>query len=69
MLHTVPAAITRRFELAGFRINGRAMDMARIDFACLTGTVEHWDVVNLDRGPHNFHVHDVQGDSAAARLA
>ncbi|TDE34404.1 copper oxidase [Nonomuraea mesophila] len=50
----------RRFELSGYTINGRAMDMKRIDFAVAQGSTEVWEVTAIDDAPHNFHVHDVQ---------
>ncbi|MGJ9413198.1 multicopper oxidase family protein [Aeromicrobium sp. CF4.19] len=51
---------TRDFRLAGVTINGRVMDMSRIDHAVEVGTVERWRVHNADGQGHNFHVHDVQ---------
>ena len=53
-------ARTRSFELSGRRINGKQMDMARVDETVELGTTEVWDVRNLDGEYHNFHVHDVQ---------
>ncbi|MDT0203658.1 multicopper oxidase domain-containing protein [Nocardioides sp. AE5] len=53
-------ATTRQFDLSGTRINGREMDMARIDHAVELDTTELWRVRNRDGNPHNFHVHDVQ---------
>jgi blue copper oxidase len=58
-----PGAVvnTRRFQLEGSRrINGREMDMARIDQAVTVGTTEIWEVANQSGNPHNFHVHDVR---------
>lgn len=54
------APVTRTFELAGFSINGRRMDMNRIDFGVVRNTTEVWEIVTIDNKPHNFHVHDVQ---------
>lgn len=51
---------TRSFELAGFAVNGRSMDMSRIDATVEVGDTEIWSVTNLDGATHNFHVHDVQ---------
>lgn len=51
---------TRSFELSGYSINGRAMDMDRIDEVVTVGDTELWEVTNVDGGSHNFHVHDVQ---------
>jgi blue copper oxidase len=55
------AVRTRRFVLDDFTsINGRSMDMGRIDAAVTLGTTEFWEVRNASGTPHNFHVHDVQ---------
>lgn len=51
---------TRTLELLGNAINGRKMDMNRIDFGVTQDTVEAWRVRNGGDGPHNFHVHGVQ---------
>lgn len=50
----------RRFELSGSRINGKKMDMERIDEVVEVDTAEVWEVENTDGEFHNFHVHDVQ---------
>lgn len=50
----------RTFDLEFAGINGRPMDMNRIDFAVTRGTAETWTVRNGDGMPHNFHVHDVR---------
>jgi blue copper oxidase len=55
------ASRTRRFELSGStRINGRRMDMSRIDEAVTVGSTELWEVHNAAGTPHSFHVHDVR---------
>jgi blue copper oxidase len=52
---------TRRFELGGSsRINGRRMDMSRIDEVVPAGSTEIWEVSNHGNTPHNFHVHDIR---------
>jgi FtsP/CotA-like multicopper oxidase with cupredoxin domain len=51
---------TRAFELSGSSINGRSMDLGRIDHTSTIGEAEIWRVTNADGGSHNFHVHDVQ---------
>ncbi|MFD7263299.1 multicopper oxidase family protein [Streptomyces sp. NPDC059874] len=69
----VPAALTRLtlptgqdsarsrfFDLNLSGINGRKMDMARVDETVTRGTAETWTLRNEDGMPHNFHVHDVQ---------
>ncbi|NUS42681.1 MAG: multicopper oxidase domain-containing protein [Mycobacteriaceae bacterium] len=50
----------RDFDLAMATINGRGMDMSRVDHTIVRGTTELWTVRNQDGMPHNFHVHDVQ---------
>ncbi|MFG3252228.1 multicopper oxidase family protein [Streptomyces sp. NPDC048172] len=49
----------RRFTLRMGQINGKEMDMKRVDATVTRGTEEVWSVRNEDM-PHNFHVHDVQ---------
>ncbi|MGH3655280.1 MAG: multicopper oxidase family protein [Micromonosporaceae bacterium] len=53
-----PDAPRRAFDLGDFTINGRTMDMDRIDFAATSGTAEVWRVRNTQGIPHNFHVHN-----------
>ncbi len=43
-----------------FTINGKTMDMDRIDEVVRVGTDEIWEVINRSPMPHPFHVHDVQ---------
>ena len=51
----------RRFELSGQgSINGRSMDMERIDEVVRVGTTEVWEVRNRSGTPHSFHPHDVR---------
>ena len=55
------AARTRRFELSGnTRINGKRMDLGRIDEVATVGATEIWEVRNAAGTPHSFHVHDVR---------
>jgi blue copper oxidase len=55
------AVRTRHFELDDFTaINGRSMDMGRIDQVVTADTSEIWEVTNHSGNPHNFHVHGVQ---------
>jgi FtsP/CotA-like multicopper oxidase with cupredoxin domain len=70
------AVATRTWRLSGTQINGRRMDMERIDAAVTVDTTEVWTVRNTDGMTHNFHVHDVQfqvleidGDPPPPRLA
>ena len=52
---------TRRFRLSGSSsINGRKMDMGRIDETIPLGATETWEATNPGGTPHNFHVHDVR---------
>ncbi|GAA1199350.1 multicopper oxidase domain-containing protein [Kitasatospora gansuensis] len=50
----------RSFDLRMSGINGRKMDMSRVDETVTRGTTETWTLRNEDGMPHNFHVHDVQ---------
>jgi FtsP/CotA-like multicopper oxidase with cupredoxin domain len=50
---------TRELRLSGTSINGRDMDMVRIDQAVRAGTTELWRVRNADGNPHNIHLHGV----------
>jgi FtsP/CotA-like multicopper oxidase with cupredoxin domain len=55
------ATRVRRFELSGQgSIDGRSMDMTRIDEVVDVGTTEVWEVSNASGTPHNFHPHDVR---------
>jgi FtsP/CotA-like multicopper oxidase with cupredoxin domain len=57
----VARARVRRFELSGSSsINGRELDMARIDQTVPVDTPEVWEVENRAGIPHNFHVHDTR---------
>ncbi|MCM3657082.1 multicopper oxidase domain-containing protein [Agromyces mediolanus] len=54
-------AADRRFVLDdSFEINGRAMELGRIDETVTVDTLERWTIVNDTALPHSFHVHDVQ---------
>lgn len=50
----------RHFDLKLSGINGRDMEMSRVDETVTRGTTEVWTVRNGNGMPHNFHVHDVQ---------
>ncbi|WP_149825878.1 multicopper oxidase family protein [Streptomyces tailanensis] len=50
----------RYFDLKRSGINGRDMEMGRVDETVTRGTTEVWTVRNGNGMPHNFHVHDVQ---------
>lgn len=53
-------APVQRFTLDGHQINGKRMDMNRIDTTVLVGETSVWEVSNEMDMPHNFHIHDVQ---------
>ncbi|GAA4693773.1 multicopper oxidase domain-containing protein [Phytohabitans rumicis] len=60
-LDPASAATTREFTLAGRKINGRGMDMGRIDAVVTRDTTEIWEITKRGDGTaHSFHVHDVQ---------
>jgi len=59
-LEPAAAATTRDFRLAGRQINGKKMNMHRIDEVVTKDTSEVWEVTNHHTQPHSFHVHDVQ---------
>lgn len=54
------AVRARYFDLKMSGINGRKMEMGRVDETVTRGTTEVWTVHNGNGMPHNFHVHDVQ---------
>jgi len=54
------ASVTRTFTLEGFEINGKHMEMGRIDETVVVDTLERWVVTNTQGMPHSFHVHDTQ---------
>lgn len=52
---------TRSFELNGkSRINGKKMDMTRVDEVVVAGTTEIWELSNpSEETYHNFHAHGI----------
>jgi FtsP/CotA-like multicopper oxidase with cupredoxin domain len=54
------AVRTRAFRLNGTSINGRKMDLGRVDETVTRDTTELWELSNADGQVHNFHVHDTQ---------
>ena len=63
---TAPAGRIRRIKLDGTtRIDGRRMDMGRVDHLVRVDTPEIWEVENTSGAPHNFHVHGTQFDVVA----
>ncbi len=59
-LHEGEASVSRSFELEGRDINGKEMDMNRIDEVAYVGDTEVWEVRSTQPIPHSFHIHDVQ---------
>jgi blue copper oxidase len=53
------ADTTRTFRVSSSTINGRSMDMGRIDAHIRPGATEIWEVEGI-AVPHNFHVHGVR---------
>ena len=43
-----------------FRINGKSMDIRRIDFQVKANSTEIWEISNASPMAHPFHVHNVQ---------
>ena len=63
------AVKTRPFELEegfslnfeiDFKINGKTMDINRIDETIKLDDIEIWEVINDADMPHPFHIHDIQ---------
>jgi FtsP/CotA-like multicopper oxidase with cupredoxin domain len=60
-LDQADAVTTRRLDLDDdSAINGRPMDMGRIDHTVTLDTTELWEVTNRSGNLHTFHVHGVQ---------
>jgi bilirubin oxidase len=56
-LDTAQAIATRLVVLTQGLINGKAMDMNRVDFHGRLGTTEIWEIENLVGMDHPFHLH------------
>ncbi|MFF2847549.1 multicopper oxidase family protein [Streptomyces sp. NPDC058001] len=73
---TVPdRATTRKFKLVGTQINGKPMDMNRVDEVVPAGTTEIWEIERGDGQVHAFHIHgatfnvlDVNGEEPPAYM-
>ena len=59
-LDTARATATRVMALTQHMINGRHMDMARVDVTAKLGATEIWEVENLVGMDHPFHLHGFQ---------
>ncbi|HEX6644779.1 MAG TPA: multicopper oxidase family protein [Gemmatimonadales bacterium] len=60
VLDTLDATATRIMVLTQGMINGRIMDMARVDVEAKLGATEIWQVENLVGMDHPFHLHGFQ---------
>jgi FtsP/CotA-like multicopper oxidase with cupredoxin domain len=56
-LDTAHATVTRVMALTQGFINGRTMDLARVDQTASLGTTEIWQIENLVGMDHPFHLH------------
>jgi len=56
-LDTLHATATRLMVLTQHLINGRSMDLARVDVRAPLGATEIWEVENLVGMDHPFHLH------------
>jgi FtsP/CotA-like multicopper oxidase with cupredoxin domain len=56
-LDTAAASATRLVVLSQGLINGKTMDMNRIDFSGRLGTTEIWEIENVVGMDHPFHLH------------
>jgi FtsP/CotA-like multicopper oxidase with cupredoxin domain len=70
------ADATREFSLRGTAINGRDMDMGRVDEVVTVDSTEIWEVTNEQSRPHSFHPHlvhfavlDVDGQAPPPEMA
>jgi bilirubin oxidase len=59
-IDTTTIAATRTMVLTQHLINGKSMDMQRIDVSAKLGTTEIWQVENLVGMDHPFHLHGLQ---------
>lgn len=59
-LDTANATITRTVVLSQGMINGRTMDMSRVDMQASVGATEIWNVENVVGMDHPFHLHGFQ---------
>ncbi len=50
-------ATVRRFRMNGTQINGKAMEMARVDVVAPAEAVEVWEFTGSSDGMHSIHVH------------
>jgi len=50
----------RHFTLGNTTINGKSMDMSRIDTVISANATEMWTISNSSNRAHNFHIHGTQ---------
>lgn len=60
VLDTADASVTRVFTLSQGLINGKMMDMDRIDFTAKLDATEIWEIENIVGMDHPFHLHGFQ---------
>jgi len=56
-LDTAQARVTRLVVMSQGLINGKAMDMSRVDFTGRLGETEIWEIENVVGMDHPFHLH------------
>jgi FtsP/CotA-like multicopper oxidase with cupredoxin domain len=59
-LNPADATVTREIFFTKNRINGRTMDMGRVDQTAALGATEVWEIENLVDMDHPFHLHGFQ---------
>ncbi len=59
-LDTAAATVTRVIVLSQGLLNGRAMDMSRVDVSARLGATEIWQLENVVGMDHPFHLHGFQ---------
>ncbi len=60
VLDTADVSVTRVVTLSQGLINGKTMDMDRVDFAAKLGATEIWEIENIVGMDHPFHLHGFQ---------
>ena len=59
-LDTTKASVRRTITLSAGLINGKTMDMSRVDVTAKLGAMEIWEVENIVGMDHPFHLHGFQ---------
>jgi len=60
VLDTATATVRRTITLSQGLINGKAMDMSRVDVSAKLGATEIWEIENIVGMDHPFHLHGFQ---------